>query len=78
MNIDLITMPISKGCGRKGTELGPRVLIDSGVGQWLEPHHVGRKDIVVNECDTTDKNSVKEIIRECPSTEVSAQKKPLC
>lgn len=54
MNIDLITMPISKGSGRKGAELGPRVLIDSGVGQWLEPHHVVRKDIVVDECDTTD------------------------
>ena len=64
MNIDLITMPISKGSGRKGAELGPRVLIDSGVGQWLEPHHVVRKDIVVDECDTTDKNSVKESIRE--------------
>ena len=54
------------------------MLIDSGVGQWLEPHHVVRKDIVVDECDTTDKNSVKESIRECPSTEVSALKKPLC
>lgn len=64
MNIDLIAMPICRGSGRKGAELGPDVLLDAGVEQWLSPHQVHRKYVHVSPRKISSSEDVAANIRE--------------
>lgn len=71
MNIDLIAMPINKGGGRSGAELGPAVLLDVGVEYWLCPHKVHRKYSPVSSGKILSAENVAANIREI-SCEVAA------
>ncbi len=68
MNIDLISMPISIGSGKVGSNEGPKTLLQDGIVSRLFPHNVECYDIDIKSescavCDFSEK--IRVIADEC-------------